>query len=557
MSALERRSLPSLLLPRTPMAVAGLLAAAMNAVFRVALPPLLITPLFDQVLVEGNLEVLSSVLLMGMFLIVTGSVMLWGQDALLGKTAAYVSARWREGIYQHLLHQRLPRQESSSGGVTSRLLTDLKEVEVYLQFGIGTLVAESLTLIGIVAILFLTNPTATLSLLLLAIPLVVMLSLIGKRIERVTTHAQEATEQVGAHIQEGLKHHEVALAFRLERFLLGRLEPVNRATERAQGERAVLAGLQTPLAQVLGFFAIAVLVGVLAQGVVWGSMTLGEFTTYLMLLALVATPAQLLPRGYALRQGAKAAQVRLHALLQEGRAEVPPSLGPAPVSARAEITFEDVSFRYALHAPMVLDRLNVTLRGPALIALTGASGSGKSTFLKLLLRFHSASGGRILLNGASLDALPEDVLRDQIAYVPQDSSLFRATIRDNLLLGRSDDDEALWQVLQRVRLASTVRSLSNGLDHLLAEDGSGLSGGQRQRLAIARALLSDPQVLLLDEPSANLDPESEEVIVQTLKEQARERLVLVVAHRPALIGAADTVWRLTPNGTLEQLKVTA
>ena len=440
-------------------------------------------------------------------------------------------------------------RESSSGGLTSRLLTDLKEVEVYLQFGLGTLLAESLTIVGIMAVLLYSNPLATLLLLAMMAPLALVLTWTGRRVEALSTRVQTNTEEVGAHLQEGLKHREVARAFGLELFLLNRLRPANERTAHAQSTRARWAGAQTPLAQVLGFAAVAVLLVILARSAAAGRMSLGEVTAYLTLLALLSTPAQLLPRGYALLQSARAAATRLQALLAASPGvPVENASSFPPPTATPRLRLEHLHFTYGTHN--ILKDVEADFRGPALVALTGTSGSGKTTLLRLLLGLEQPTQGRVVLDDVALERLPEDVLRARIAYVPQDTALFRASLRDNLLLGRDYSEARLWEVLAAVRLTEIVRALPGGLDYPLSEDGGGLSGGQRGRLAVARALLSEPEVLLLDEPSANLDAESEGVLIATLKKQARDCLVLVVAHRPALVSAADEVYTLE-RGRLE------
>ena len=277
-------------------------------------------------------------------------------------------------------------------------------------------------------------------------------------------------------------------------------------------------------------------------------MSLGEVTAYLTLLALLSTPAQLLPRGYALLQSARAAATRLRALLTASPEVLTELRDLPPPTATPRLRLEHVHFTYGAHE--VLKNIEADFRGPALIALTGTSGSGKTTLLRLLLGLKSPTQGHITLDDVGLERLPENVLRTRVAYVPQDTALFRASLRDNLLLGRDYSEARLWEVLAAVRLAETVRALPGGLDYPLSEDGGGLSGGQRGRLAVARALLSEPEVLLLDEPSANLDAASEGVLVTTLKKQAKTRLVLVVAHRPALVSAADEVYALE-QGRLE------
>jgi ATP-binding cassette subfamily B protein len=528
-------TLPSLLLPRSPLALLGFLAATVNALVRVAVAPLVVAPLFDQVLVQGDFDALGGVLALGGAVLLAGALALWAQDALLGALAARTSERWRAGLYQLLLQRPLTPGESS-GGLAGRLLADLREVETYLQFGLGTLVAESLTLAGSLAYLFYVNPEATLALLGASLPLALVLTFVGRRIEASAARAQAHLEAVSAHVQEGLAQGEVGRAFGLTSFLLGRFRPANRGAARAQTERALWAGLQTPLAQALGFAALALLLLVLTRSVQAGRMSLGEVTAFITLLALLSTPAQLLPRGYALLQGARAAAARLHALRAAPAQLPPPMLRRAPPRApvlqldRVSVSFEGRT---------VLRDLNATLRGPALIALTGHSGSGKTTLLRLALGLLEPSAGRVLLAGVPLAAFPEAELRRRLAYVPQHVTLFRGSVRDNLLLGRELPESALWEVLDTVALADALRP--RGLDAPLAEGGAGLSGGQQQRLAVARALLGDPDVLLLDEPSANLDESSEAVLARVLQGQARSRLVLVVAHRPALMRAAQQV----------------
>jgi ATP-binding cassette, subfamily B, bacterial len=545
---------PSLLLPLFSWALLGMLAACLNALLRVAVAPFFIQPIFDEVLAGGNLGALPPVLALGLTIVVLGSAALWAQDTLLGKTAAITSARWREAIYARLLSRRPGSLGGSSGGLTSRLLTDLRDVENHLQFGLGMLIAEALTLLGILAVLFWMNALATLYLLLMALPLGLSLWLAGRQVARAAREAQENTEAVGAHIQEGLKQHEIARAFGLKPFLLGRLEEANRQTARAQARRALWAGLQTPLAQVLGFAAIAALLVVLTRSLAAGAMSLGEVTAYITLLALIATPAQLLPKSYAFLQGARAASARLEALYTLS-VETPAEPLGAPEEKASSLALKGLGFSYP-NGQGVLDKINATWQGPKLIALTGPSGSGKSTLLRLLLRFWSPETGSILLGSRLLADYPEEALRRRVAYVPQESALFRASLRDNVLVGRDFDDARLWQVLALVKLDEVVRSLPDGLDHALDEEGRGFSGGEKQRLMVARAIIAEPEVLLLDEPSAGLDEDSERVLTQTLRAQAEERLglVVVVAHRPALIEAADEVYELLPSGALRLVR---
>jgi ATP-binding cassette subfamily B protein len=546
--------LPDLLFPRLPLTAAAMLAAAAGALLQVVLVPLLVGSLFDEVLVEGQFDRLTGVLITGGAIATAGALALWAQDAWFGRLAATVAARWREGTYRTLLRRDALDREQSSGGLASRILADLREVETYLQFSIGTLVVESVTVIAIVAFLFSMNAPATGVLLLLVIPLASAMLLVGRKVEQASLRVLELTEKTGAHLQEGLGQLEVARAFELDAFLTDRLQRDSLRLARMQSHRALWAGLQTPLAQFLGFGALGVLVLLLAGATQQGSMTLGQVTSFITLVALLTTPVQLLPRAFAMLQAARTANSRLRKLVQPA-APQPVAAGttnpaPAGTGEAALLVLDRVTFRFDAHAP-VLHEATAQLSAPALVALVGDSGAGKSTLLRLLLRLLTPESGRVLLGGTDLALLPDAELRRAVAYVPQESALFQASLRDNLLLGRAYDDERLWSVLEQVELKQAVQDMG-GLDYLTGERGGGLSGGQKQRLAIARALLSEPQLLLLDEPTSNLDQASEQAILRTLVQQASQRLVLATTHRPALLAAAGLILELNGSGRLQQ-----
>lgn len=561
----------ALLFPRTPAAVIGMVAAVLNAALRVAVVPLFVTPLFDRVLSAGELAALPGVLGAAGVVVVAGALALWVQDAALGRAAARVSATWRERAYAALLERTPGRLPGSSGGLASRIVADLREIEVFYQYGLGSLVAESCTLLGVGAVLFAANASATAYLVAMALPLLVVLDRIGRAIGGVSGTAQARTEDIGGHLQEGLRHHDVVRAFRAEPFMLRRFGRANRDVVRAVTQRNLLASVPVPLSQVLLFAALGVLVTVLARAAAEGHMTVGAVVGYVTLVAMLATPSQLLPRAFALLRQAGAAGARLQALVAHDEApavgaggaptepgprpssdatRAPPAAGPGAPSAPPSrpgraggLTLDQVGFAYDDQGAVVVNA-TAALPERGLVAVTGESGAGKSTLLRLVLRFLEPTHGSVRLADRPLDAWPEEELRARVAYVPQDAAMLSGSVRDNLTLGRDFADEALWAALARADLDAAVASLPGGLEYALREDGAGLSGGQRQRMALARALLSAPAVLLLDEPSANLDEASEAVLVRTLQREAQERLVVVVAHRPALVAAAERVLRL-------------
>lgn len=540
------QAVPSLLYARLPATLWGTLAAVANGVFRVALVPVLVTPMFDRVLVAEDVSVLPGVLARALLVALLGSLMLLAQDALLGRAAAHVSRRWRERIYVALLKRdALP---ASSGGLTGRIVGDLRDVDIYYQFGLGTLLAETVASVMIVGLLLWQDWRTTLLLLVLALPLALILRNLGKRLEHTTSLSQDAFERVSSHLQEGFKHHPTVRALDLHWFMFGRLHKDSTRAEHLAARRTFLAALQIPVAQLLVFASLMVMIALLVARVNAGTLTTGEVVSYITLVALLSTPLQLLPKGYAMFKQASAAAVRLRALAAQGAEAYPRE--PLQINPSPKLAIDTLHFAYPDGMP-VFDGLTINVAGAGLVALRGASGCGKTTLLQLLLRFQQPKQGEIRLFDTPLQAFPESQLRQLVGYLPQDSLLFHGTLRDNLALGNTYSDSSLWDVLTRVQLASELHQQNMTLATQLGEDGSGLSGGQRQRLALARLLLRDPVMLLLDEPSANLDDASEQVMLATLQQLAQTKMIVAVAHRPALIAAADIVVDME-RGTLER-----
>ncbi|CAN5749581.1 N/A [soil metagenome] len=547
---------------------AGAVAAVVGAVLRVAVVPLFVTPVFDRVLATADLGALPPLLLVGGALALGGAVMLWFQDASFGRAAAAASASWRAALGAGLVRRAPGTLPGTSGGVSARLLADLREVETFVLFGVGSLVAEGVTLVAVLAVLAWTDALATLALVVLALPAVAVMRLIGTRIEAASHRHQVGVERVGARLQEAFRHHETVRAFSADAFVADRLAPDNLATERAMTRRTALAALQVPVTQILVFVAIGGLVALLAGRVAAGLVTTGQVVSFITLVALLATPAQLLPKVLALAQQARAAWRRLGELQEADgprpsipdattRSGAPAADGVAP--AVPVVRIDDLTLVLP-GGPRVLERATLELRGPALVALTGVSGTGKTTLLRAALGFVPIEAGTLTIAGVVLGvahpggggrtAEEERALRTRVAVVAQGTDLLSGRVRDNLTIGRAYDDTRLWSTLEAVGMAASVRALPSGLEADLGEDGGGLSGGQRQRLAIARALLGEPSILLLDEPTSALDEGSEREVVDVLVEQSRQRLVVAVSHRRAVVDRAHHVVRLA-NARIE------
>ena len=252
-----------------------------------------------------------------------------------------------------------------------------------------------------------------------------------------------------------------------------------------------------------------------------------------------------LPRAGALA-GHAAAAARRVLEAAEAPAAVPDPADPAAMPGGTTLRFEGVHFRWQPDHPAVFDGLTLEVPPGARVALLGPSGAGKSTLAALALKLAAPQQGRVMLGGVDLARLPADAVRARIGWLGQATHLFDDTIRHNLLLARPDaDDAALWAALEAARIAEAVRALPDGLDAWLGEGGARFSGGQGRRLALARALLSPAPILILDEPCAGLDSETERAFLSTLNEATEGRTVILIAHRLTGVERLDRIWRLS------------
>ncbi len=319
----------------------------------------------------------------------------------------------------------------------------------------------------------------------------------------------------------------------------------------AEGNRATLAtGLRsvdvvarfTPLVEVAAAIGTAVLLWVGAFGVLHGAWTLGVLLVVMAYVRNMLKPLRSLSRlSLTLAQGAAAAD-RVAAVLAQPRSPLAPECSPAAAGPRARgvIEIRGVDLDYGRGA--VLRDAWLRVGAGERVALVGPNGVGKSSVVALIAGLYEPDAGSVLLDGRPLSAVAPGWLREQIAVVPQETFLFSGTLRENITYGRTcASDAAVRDAADRALVLDFARDLPDGLETRLGDRGSGLSGGQRQRLAIARALLRDAPVVLLDEPTSDLDPEAERVVVRALHSLMASRTVVMVSHRPALLELADRV----------------
>ena len=465
----------------------------------------------------------------------------------------------RRALYDRLLHLPLPRLwEMKTGGILSRLTGDVETTTGLLQMAVISPAISVLRLIIAIGILLALNWQLAVTALAI-IPGVMVLSLIfTRRIRPIYRSVRKDVEVVDGRVGETFSGIRVVRAFRQEiqellSFMLGR-HTVLRKELFAHRRELLLwtswglleAGISVVIVWFGGYLSIV------------GRASVGDIMAFQWYMFLLLNPVWSIVNSFSEMQRSLAAMERVFEVLgMEQDKPDKPEARDAPTSVR-DIRFESVSFEYRPGLPVVRD-FNVTVPGGSVVALVGRSGAGKTTVTDLVARFHDPTHGRLLLNGTDIRDFRLRSYRDLLAIVQQDVFLFDGSVRENIAYGRHDATEA--EVLDAARRANAhefIVRLPLGYETTIGERGVKLSGGQQQRLAIARAILASPQILILDEATSNLDTESEQLIQAAMSDLLADRTTFVIAHRLSTIHRADLILlmeegRIVERGTHEDL----
>jgi subfamily B ATP-binding cassette protein MsbA len=473
----------------------------------------------------------------------------------IGYGATY---RIRIDLFQKIVDQssrfygRHPSDE-----LVSRLIHDVGVLQAAISTRLVDLFQQSITLIALLLTLFSMSWQLSLISLLLAPAVLYPIARFSRSMRRLSHRAQERTADLASLVGEVARGHRIVKAFGMERFELERFRQASERHLRANLKGQLIASLSSPVVETIGVAGFAGFLVFAGKAVSSGSLQADSLMLFLGNLYMLYDPLRKLNRANVVIQQSLAAAQRLFHLESEP-IEIQDRPGAVVLSRFSSIIrFEGVCFRYDHR--VVLDGVNLELRRGQVVALVGASGSGKTTLSNLLLRYFDPTAGRITIDGIDLRDCTIASLRQQIALVTQEPLLFNDTIRNNLAYGRADVPfEDIRRAARAAYAEEFIEALPQGYETVVGEGGFRLSGGQRQRLAIARALLKNAPILILDEATSQLDAASEKEVQQALANLMEDRTVLVIAHRLVTVSRADMIHvlengRIVESGSHEEL----
>jgi ABC-type multidrug transport system fused ATPase/permease subunit len=483
-----------------------------------------------------------------------------GERYLLSWVGQHVLATMRSQLFRHIQKLAIGYHDTHIVGVTvSRVMNDVAEINELLSQGVITLLGDMLVLVGILVVMLTMSPKLAL-LTFTVLPLMFLATyLFSRQARRAFRETRSRVAAVVGNLAEDINGVRAIQAFSQEDTSQQRFQEINVANRDTYINAMSLSFIFLPSIEFLGILATGIVLGVGGWWVIQGSVTLGVLVAFLSYVTRFFQPIQELSRLYTTLQSAMAGGEQVIKLL-----DTPTEVADAsdagelpPIKGRVEL--DGVSFRYREDTPEVLHDIDLSIKPGETIALVGPTGAGKTTVANLVARFYDASQGAVRIDGIDVRQVTQASLHQQVCVVTQDPFLFSRTIAENIRFGRPDaSDDAVIAAAKMANAHDFISSMPDGYQTRILEGGVNVSVGQRQLLSIARAVLADPRILILDEATANIDTVTEALIQKALEKLLSGRTAIVIAHRLSTIRNADCIYvvddgRIVEQGTHQEL----
>ena len=491
---------------------------------------------------SGKMQIAAAAAMAAVLIAVLGALASYVANYYTTSVGQWVANDLRIKTYHHLQQLSLRYYDThQTGSLLSTITSDVQTIQGFASSDTLGIFVDLLTIVGMLFIMFWLNWDFTLIAVAITPFMLLLVSRFKKAVKKATHEVRKEQSKIVSVVEQGLQSMRVVKAFGRQDLAEKNLEEVSKATVEAALKARKVKALLSPIVAVTVAACTAIVLWRGSALILAGAMTAGALTVFLSYLNKFFKPVQDLAKMTNSIAQAAVGVERVRAILdadtvipERPDAKVPPAL-------KGEIEFEHVAFSYDADTPVLTD-VNFHIQPGQMVGVVGPTGGGKSTIVSLIPRFYDPSGGSVKIDGVDIRDYHCFALRDQIGYVLQETVLFEGTVRENIAYGRKGVTEE--QILEAAKLANAdefISRMPHGYDTIVGERGDTLSGGQRQRIGIARAIIRNNPILILDEPTAALDTESERLVIEALERLMKGRTVITIAHRLSTIRDANKI----------------
>ncbi|MBA3038038.1 MAG: ABC transporter ATP-binding protein [Desulfobacterium sp.] len=501
----------------------------------------LIKPALDDVFINKDTRMLKLIPLAVIFIYFARGLGMYGQEYLMSRVSQNIIRRLRNRLYDHIQDLSLSFfHKEKTGTLMSRVTNDVTVIKAMVSSLITTSVRDCFTLIGLLFVIFYQIwELALFAFLILPLAFYPIVSL-GRKVRRVSTSCLEAIADMSSFLHETFSGNKIVKAFGMESYEKKRFYDKTLRLYRVEMKQVKASSLTSPIMEFLGGLGIAFVIWYGGSRVISGVYTTGTFVSFLAAVVMLYDPVKKLSKLNNQLQQGLAATDRIFDIIEKD-SEIKEDENPVELKRGFHnVTFEDVSFKYKDF--MVLKNINLKVNPGEIVALVGMSGGGKTSLVNLIPRFYDVSVGSLSIDGVDIRKTSISSLRDQIAIVTQEPILFNDTVRNNIAYGNWNASDKDIEMAARAAYAyDFIQGFPDKFNTMLGELGGRLSGGEKQRICIARALIKDAPILILDEATSSLDTEAERLVQKALENLMKGRTTFVIAHRLSTIAYANKI----------------
>jgi ATP-binding cassette, subfamily B, bacterial MsbA len=512
----------------------------------------LVKPALDEVFINKDASKLVLLPFVIIILFLVKGVFNYIQAYLMNFVGLRVVANIREMLYGHLQSLSLSFfTRTSTGILISRITNDVNLIQGSVSNVVTGVLKDVFTIAALIGVVFYQNWKLAIIALVVFPLAIIPIKQFGKRLRKFSRRSQEQMGSITTFLHETITGNRIVKAFNMEEYEKQRFAGENDRFFATVFKRAKIRALSHPLMELIGGIAAAFVIWIGGYSVIRGEMTPGTFFSFMAALFMLYNPIRDLNKVNLEIQEGLAAAARVYELL-DVRPDIMDQAGALPLLPISKgVDFRDVSFKY--DGEPVLRNISFRARAGEVVAIVGMSGAGKTSLVNLLPRFYDVEGGQVLIDGCDIRTVSIQSLRNQIGLVTQQTILFNDTVRNNIAYGsRQRTDQELIEAAKAANAHEFIMKLPQGYDTVIGEQGVKLSGGERQRVSIARALLKNAPILILDEATSSLDSDSEAEVQKALDRLMENRTVFVIAHRLSTIRSADRILVLSAGRLLEE-----